>query len=461
MTLARELQQPLRFPDTSSGEFMTKRARWLVALGFLLPGSAQLLAGNKKLGRAGLTATIVLYVIALMLLFGLLTVRAFTLTVLTNSIFLFVLQWLVMAYAVFWLVLGIDTLRNLKLVKVETNWRIPIAIISVILTVLPVTGAVCASSLIGAGRGALSGIFTSAAPTVAPVDGRYNILLLGADAGDGREGLRPDSISLVSVDAESGESIIVGLPRELTGMPFPADSPMYELHPNGFGYDWGCDSGVCYLNSLYTEINVFNPDLYDGIVRADEDPGIRATKEAVTGATGLEVQFFVLIDMDGFSGLIDALGGVQINVTERLPIGGDAEGNDVQGWIEIGDQRMDGFTAQWYARSRYTSDDYDRMLRQRELQRAILAQMTPLNVLQRFNEIADASSYLVLTDIPEGMLGIFVDLAAKAQQYEPLNIELTPPDVNPDFPDYDQIHMMVRNGVIATTPIAEDDGTDE
>lgn len=453
MTLAQELHEPLRYPDAGSKEFMTKRARWLIWVGFLLPGSAQLLAGNKKLGRVGLVATLTLYALLLLLVLMFVTVRSFALTLITSSGFLFFVQWIIFAYAVLWLVLGFDTLRTCRMVKVTKNWRVPVAALSVILTVLPVTGAFWASGLIGSGRLAITDIFSSSAPAVLPVDGRYNILLLGADAGDGRDGLRPDSISLVSVDAESGQSLIVGLPRELELMPFPETSPMHDLHPNGFGYDWGCDSGVCYLNSLYTEVNIFNPDIYDGYVRDDEDPGIRAIKEAVTGATGLEVQFFVLIDMDGFSNLIDALGGVRINVLERLPIGGDAEGNNIDGWIEVGDQQMSGYTAQWYARSRYSTDDYDRMLRQRELQRAILAQMTPLNVLQRFNEIAGASSYLVWTDIPESMLGRFVDLAAKAKDHEPVNVELTPPLVNPEYPDYDEIYGFVREGVLATTPV--------
>lgn len=457
MSLARELQEPLRYPDASSGEFMTKRARWLVVLGFLLPGSAQVLAGNKKLGRFGLGATFLLLILVGLTIVGLLTARTFTLTVLTNRYVLFGLQAFIIFYAVLWLVLGFDTLRNTRLVTLLANHRVPIAILSVILTVLPAVGGFWASGLVGSGREALSGIFTSSGPSVAPVDGRYNILLLGADAGDGREGLRPDSISLISVDATSGQSLIVGLPRELTGMPFPDGSPMQALHPSGFGNDWGCDSGVCYLNSLYTEVNIFNPEIYSGLLRVDEDPGIRAIKEAVTGATGLKVQFFVLIDMDGFSQLIDALGGVRVTVEERLPIGGDEFGNNVDGWVEVGDQVLDGYHAQWYARSRYSTDDYDRMLRQRELQRAILAQMTPVNVLQRFNEITSASQNLVMTDIPESMLGRFVDLAAKAKEYDPLSIELTPPLVNPEYPEYDLIHALIAEGVLETTPVGEED----
>ena len=64
---------------------------------------------------------------------------------------------------------------------------------------------------------------------------------------------------------------------------------------------------------------------------------------------------------------------------------------------------MDGDTAQWYARSRYTTSDFDRMKRQRELQEAILAQFTPQIVLTRFKDVATAGADLVKTDLPQSL----------------------------------------------------------
>ena len=66
--MSLDLERPIRNPDTGSAPLMTKRARWLVVLGFLLPGSAQLLAGNRKLGRFGLTATVTLLVFGVIVL---------------------------------------------------------------------------------------------------------------------------------------------------------------------------------------------------------------------------------------------------------------------------------------------------------------------------------------------------------------------------------------------------------
>lgn len=472
--MSLDLERPLRNPDTGSGPLMSKRARWLVVLGFLLPGSAQVLAGSRRLGRWGIVATLVLIVGGLAALAGFLLARVATLSFFTNGIVLLVLQIMLFAYAVLWLVLGFDTLRLTRLVRVEPGWRVPVALLSVLLTVVPAVGAAWAGTAVGAGRSLLGDLFQGA-PAVEPVDGRYNILLLGADAGADREGLRPDSISLVSVDAKTGQSVIIGLPRELKGMPFPEQSPMAEVFPEGYCdevNDYAVVDGggyYCYttgnLNALITELEDSGSPSYEGMyanaVSRGSSPGIEATKEAVSGATGLEVQFYVLVNMDGFSDMIDALGGVDMNVQERLPIGGQideytGELVNVSDWIEPGQQRLDGFTAQWYARSRYgsTNGDYDRMQRQRELQAAILAQMNPANVLLRFQEVAAAGTQLVQTDIPESMLGRFVDLASKAREHQPVNVELVPPAVDPEQPDYATVRGLVAEGVAAASPEA-------
>ncbi|PRI10325.1 transcriptional regulator [Leucobacter massiliensis] len=474
-----ELERPIRHPDTESGPLMSKRARWLVVLGFVLPGSAQLLAGNRRLGRLGLAATIVLLIGGVAALLGLLLARVATLSFFTNDLVLLALQILLIAYAVLWLVLGFDTLRLTRLVRVQRGWRVPVAVLSVLLTVVPAATAGWAASTVGAGRSLLGDLFQGA-PAVAPVDGRYNILLLGTDAGADREGLRPDSISLVSVDAETGQSVIIGLPRELKEAPFPADSPLAEVYPEGYcdevnNYEV-VDGGGYYcftmgnLNSLVTELEDSGSPSYEGMyadaVSRGSSPGIEATKDAVTGITGLEVQFYVLVNMDSFTNLIDALGGVTVTVTEPLPVGGqidEATGElvGVDWWIEPGEHHLDGYAAQWFARSRYGSanGDYDRMARQRELQAAILAQMNPANVLTKFQDVASAGGQLVDTDIPQSMLGRFVDLADKARGFDPVNVELVPPAVDPDNPDYATIRQLVADGVAAASPPrAEDAG---
>ncbi|MDP3949563.1 LCP family protein, partial [Microbacterium sp.] len=283
------------------------------------------------------------------------------------------------------------------------------------------------------------------------------ILLLGADSGDGRDSMRFDSISVVSVNATTGATTIFGIPRELPNAPFSEGSPMQALYPDGFE---GHSSTTCgwngWVNHIRHAAEVCRDDegaeLYPDAAAHGSAPGIEATKDAAEGILGIEIPYYIFIDMSGFATMIDALGGVDINVTERLPKGGPPEGwsgTDVNewaiGWIEPGQQHMDGDTAQWYARSRYTTSDWDRMQRQRELQMALLDQFTPDTVLTRFNEIAAAGTVLVDTDLPRDKLSEFFDLMLKAKELPVTPIELVPANGVDEFePDYAFIHDLTQ-----------------
>jgi anionic cell wall polymer biosynthesis LytR-Cps2A-Psr (LCP) family protein len=174
-------------------------------------------------------------------------------------------------------------------------------------------------------------------------------------------------------------------------------------------------------------------------------------RDALEGALGITIQYYVLIDMQGFADLVDSLGGVDITVTQRLPIGGDENLNGVVGWIEPGKQHMNGYTAQWYARSRHGTSDYDRMARQRQLQDAILKQINPINVVTKFQDIAKAGKQVMKTDIPQSMLGYFVDLGLKTRKLPVQQLELVPPTIDPQDPDYTQIHQMVKSALAPKT----------
>ncbi|WP_306420800.1 LCP family protein [Arthrobacter sp. JCM 19049] len=85
-------------------------------------------------------------------------------------------------------------------------------------------------------------------------------------------------------------------------------------------------------------------------------------------------------------------------------------------WFSPGEKHFNGKQALWFARSRDFTDDYHRIKRQQCLQQAIIAQITPQNVLSRFTTIMDAGEELVETDIPASQLGSFISLAEKARK---------------------------------------------
>ncbi|MCR2765116.1 LCP family protein [Microbacterium sp. zg.B48] len=456
--------RPMRYPDTASRAVMTRRGWWLVLLNFLLPGSAQAVAGNRRLGRVGLGATVAMWVLVVVgaLVALLWPTAAFTLVTgawlpewlaLLRPVPLLLIQGLVIAYGILWVVLTVDTLRLVRLVKTGSGARVGIAAVAVALLVLSTGAAAYAANVAGTVRETLGSIFVATGPSVPPSDGYYNILLLGADSGEGRDSMRFDSISVVSVNAETGATTITGIPRDMPRFPF-APGPMQDRYPNGHeghadpSCGWG--SGV---NQLRTEVEVCQDGnaLYPDAVANSSEPGIEATKDAAEGILGIEIPYYVFVDMHGFAALIDALGGVDITVAERLPKGGGPAyaGQPADewaiGWIEAGAQHMDGDTAQWYARSRYTTDDFDRMKRQRQLQEAILAQFTPQTVLTRFQDVATAGQDLIQTDLPQSMLPFLADLALKAKEQPVTTIELTPASGIDEYdPDYPYIQELVR-----------------
>jgi LCP family protein required for cell wall assembly len=431
---------------------MTKRAWWLVALNFLIPGSPQLIAGNRKLGRFAVGATFLLWAIAVVVAVLYVAARPTLITIGTNYFVLWIVQAVGVFYLALWFILTLNTLRLVRIIKVAPKARGFVAGLTVV-AMVAVTGAGAYAVMIaGVTRTTIDQIF-SGGEIAEPVDGRYNILLLGGDAGADRDGLRPDSISVVSIEAETGKTTIFGLPRNLEGVPFPAESPLAAKYPEGY-YD--CEVDVCYINSIYTEVEAYSPEMYPDAVNQGSTPGIEAMMDAASGVLGIQIQYYVLIDMQGFVELIDALGGVVIDSPGRYPINGEPDENGemigVEGWIEPGVQTMDGYTALWYARSRYTTSDYDRMARQRQLQEAILRQFDPANVLSKFQAIAQASTQVVRTDIPQTMLGTFVELANKAREFDIADVELAPPLIAVESADYNYVHQIVADALVIETP---------
>ena len=406
----------------------------------MVPGSAQLVAGNRKLARVGITATLTFWAIALItIIVGLVDKNGLLFRLIpVNFVFGF-LALVLGIYGFLFAVLAIDTLRLMRLGRLYKRERWIAFAGLALAAVLGTSGLSWAGSTAGVSAGALGSIFNQSGFTT-PVDGRYNIMLLGADSGRDRFGIRPDSISVISINAATGQAVNIGLPRNLQHVGFVAGSPMLKVYPNG----WNCGF-ECLINAIYKNVMDSHQDLYPDAVKHGSTPGVEATRDAVQYVTGLNIQSYVMVDMAAFSSLIDALGGIDINVQQRLPIGGQKDDlSDVKGWIEAGQQHMNGYTALWYARSRHSTNDYDRMRRQHEVEDQVLKQMDPANVLGRVQQIMSAGKELVKTDIPSGMLFEYKNLAGKAKAYGIKSLNITPPVYDPVYPNFGKIHADIQ-----------------
>ena len=422
---------------------MHRRAWWLLLLTVLVPGSAQLVAGNPRLARIGITATISFWIFFLLLLgLGLIN-KGIAIWLVTLPVLIWILSGALILYSILFAVLTVDTLRLMRLGRLYSRERW-ITLGAVVLAGVLGTSAISyAGNLAGVQANFIGSIFNQGGFT-SPVDGRYNIMLLGADAGSDRFGIRPDSISVISIDAATGAAVNIGIPRNLQHVGFSKGSPMNEIYPNG----WNCGL-ECLINAIYKDVEDNHADAYPDAVAKGSTPGTEATRDAVEFVTGLEIQSYVLVDMASFKELIDALGGIDINVKERLPIGGQLDDlSDVKGWIEAGQQHMDGYTALWYARSRHSTSDYDRMRRQHEVEQAVLSQVDPATILTRFQAIASAGQKMVRTDIPSAMLSQYVELAGKARSIGIKELSLVPPVIDVIHPNFSAIHDMVKESFV-------------
>ena len=242
---------------------------------------------------------------------------------------------------------------------------------------------------------------------------RLNVLLLGGDAGPGRVGTRTDTVILASINTKTGDTTLISLPRNTARMPFPSRSPLHKYYPYGFTNGSG-QNAEYFLNAMYRNVPRSVPK---DILGPTDNLGADVLKLSVGEATGLRVDYYVLINLEGFSKMINALGGIKLNINTYIPIGGNTDRHiPPKEYLKPGpNQKLNGRSALWYARGRYGSDDFARMDRQRCVINAIIKQANPTNMLARYEDIAKAGKQLVYTDMPREVLPLMVDLSLRVK----------------------------------------------
>lgn len=412
-----------------------RRALTLCLVTIVAPGSAQAMVGNKWVGRTALTVWALLLGGVGYLAYTAKVDRAQALTLVTNSDNLLLARAGIIALAFLWLLLFIDAWRLGSPFRLNFGHAAVITVVNVAIVASAVGSAAYASQLIRVSRDTVTHVFT-AKKTSTPLKGRYNILLIGSDARKDRTGVRPDSLTVASIDADTGKVVLVSLPRNLQNVPFSAGSPMRTVYP--YGFNCGSD---CLLNAVHTAAQN-RTDLYPN----SKDPGLDATIDAVQGVTNLKVNYYVMVNLNGFKGLVDAVGGVTMDVKTRIAMFGhdDAYKNT---YIEIGKQKLNGQKALWYARSRVQSDDYTRMGRQKCLMAAMADQLSPTTVLRNATKIAKSGKELLSTNIPAKELGQFANLALLSRGSKIRTISIVPPTFNIVTPDFALIQAAIQKTI--------------
>ncbi|MFN2166226.1 MAG: LCP family protein, partial [Anaerolineae bacterium] len=193
-------------------------------------------------------------------------------------------------------------------------------------------------------------------------DNRLTVLLIGTDAGWGRRGARADSVNVATLDLETGSVALFGIPRNTGSLPLN-DEVAKAL---------GTHVWIDMISNLYEAAQ-------DHAELAPEggDPGAEVLKDVVSGLLGIPIHHYAVVNMGGLVDLVDALGGIKINVKTRVWVRLSPPTPD-DDWkvydIQPGIQELDGHGALAFARSRTGNSDYDRMRRQRCVLMALLYQ---------------------------------------------------------------------------------------
>jgi polyisoprenyl-teichoic acid--peptidoglycan teichoic acid transferase len=425
----------------------------LTTLGAVLPGTAFLAAGYRRVGWALLGGLVALIALGAWLATAGQHI-AVRMAVSPTGLLLIIAA--AVGLAIVWSLVVIAQYRVLAPDSTTHGQHVIGAVLVTLLSLGVALPAFEAAHLAAVQRNLITGLFgddveSATVPVEAAVNPwgdkkRVNVLLLGGDGGDGRTGVRTDTVIVASIDTETGATTTFSLPRNLEELPFPEDSPLHEVYPDGF---WAGSESESLLNAVYRN----GPAEYPDILGPTDNPGADFLKLGVGEALGLTIDYYVLVNLEGFSQLIDALGGITVNVNYYVPIGGEPSlGHLPDDYIAPGpDQHMNGERALQFARGRFGLSDYQRMDRQRCMINAIVEAADPMTLLSRYQQIAATTQDIVTTDIPQSVVGDFADLALKVKDAGIQSVVFDDTVIRPAYPDFDKVQGLVQDA-LATTP---------
>ena len=277
---------------------------------------------------------------------------------------------------------------------------------------------------------------------------RVNVLLLGGDGGEGREGVRTDTVIVASISTDTGETTLFSLPRNLEDLPFPEDSPLADVYPDGF---WAGSEDESLLNAVYRNGPAAHPD----ILGPTDDPGADFLKLGVGEALGLTSTTTCWSTSTGSARLVDALGGITVNVNYWVPVGGEPTlGVLPDDYIRPGPQPRDGRPA-WRWRSPAADSASPTTTAWRGSAARSTRSSTPPTRSRcspstrswrprRRTSSAPTSRSRALDD--------FVDLAFLVKDAPVRSVVFDTSLIDPAYPDYDEIRQIVDDALGAPTP---------
>jgi LCP family protein required for cell wall assembly len=240
---------------------------------------------------------------------------------------------------------------------------------------------------------------STAIPTPVPEfdqgDQVMNIALLGVDTRPYGGSFNTDTMIILSLNREKKTAVLISFPRDLY-----VYIPMY---------------GMWRLNAAFAEGNALG---YSG-------GGFHLFQDTMKYNFGLRIDHYALINFSGFKELINNLGGIDVYAASTLSDARD--GYDFY-TVPAGMFHMDGETALWYVRSRYTSNDIDRTRRQQEVLVGMVQRLLNLNALGNIPGFFVTLAKYVESDLTLDMLTPYLELASQISPASVRRFNLREPD---------------------------------
>lgn len=220
---------------------------------------------------------------------------------------------------------------------------------------------------------------------------RINVLLTGVDSAETRNTALTDTLLVASIDPTTHEVALISFPRDISNFPL-----------------WDGRTFTGKINSFMTWARRHPDEFPDG-------PLPSLVKE-LSFLLGAPIHYYAAVDLAGFRRMIDAVGGVTVNVEKDIA---DARYDWLDGrrgfFLKAGKRKLDGDKALAYVRSRYSAgdNDFNRAKRQQQVLLALRQKLTSPEMLPKIPELVEVAGDTVRTNFPSDRVSEMVALAAE------------------------------------------------
>jgi polyisoprenyl-teichoic acid--peptidoglycan teichoic acid transferase len=211
----------------------------------------------------------------------------------------------------------------------------------------------------------------TAVPTYPVNPDRIAFLLVGVDFMTGRAHALTDTMILATLDVHTNKATIISVPRDTSG---------FDLY---YGGKVASNFKLNELMSAAASASFGSPD-----------SNVNTLKNEIGFLVGLPIDYYVAVDLEGFVKLVEAVGGIDIDVKTAVndPFSGT--------FVPVGMIHMDGHLALKYSRSRMSSSDYARAARQQDVLVALARKIITPEVVPQLPDLLSLAGTTIATDFP-------------------------------------------------------------